>query len=794
MSLRERTFHVVPFFHYDVVYLRTRQEYLEQSFAILDEALRILSDDHLSTFLIEEPYLLQEWFAVRPYAQEPVRRFAAEGRFDVAPGMYVMPDMAIPDGESLNLQAETGFQWCEENLGIRPRVCWIPDPWNHPGTLPQWLAKCGYEAYVFARGADSGHPNHFRWRGIDGTEILAVRMPLHYDRFPPAFSQSDDAAERFLAYLNRLDIAFPPGQPVLTPLGADFAAPVAETAEVIRGARQAGVNVRFSTLPRFASALREHWSELPVMPSDFSPTFQGTYSSRSALKRANRLTESLVDRIRRFEAGGGAPDPRWRDWLPIALRHQFHDTICGSIVDACNDEATTDYAAMTSALKSVFPNPPRSTDRHIFNPSAEPRSEIVFIPNWSSPGATDAAEEALETQHTAKGTLVHLEVGPMQTAAISPSPNSRPVDSGVFATAVRMENRFIRLDLDDRGNISQVVLRGSEGGTRLISGARPMFNTLSLEHDFGDFWLVNNQPLDGGYVGRTPYRDFLPLGRQAEDPWVNGTGSFSDTIQKEVTVQESGPLRARLLIKGVLGLQRWRIEFEQTVTLHANSPRIDFHTVVRPAAKFARMRAIFRPALGFAETTFHVPFGLVDREPSEHAAATGVALHGGQAGLLLLNRGIPANGWDGNALTLTLLRCVAMEYKGPSESGYEADTTHSYDYAAYPFRAGDPPSLCREGNRFNLPLFEVSGSLPGPPFTIDASPNVEVTRVEVVPGGYRIHGYESCGLEGRLLVAVSNGWIGPIDVTGGLVDEPVRDRWEAELRPFEMFMLGVVTD
>jgi alpha-mannosidase len=777
-----------------VVYLRTRQEYLEQSFAVLDDALCILSEDANATFLVEAPYLLHEWFAVRPHAREPVRRFVQEGRFDVSPGMYVMPDMTLPDGEWLNLQAETGFQWCDEHLGYRPRVCWMPAPWNHPATLPQWLAKCGYEAYVFSRGADIGHPSHFRWRGVDGTEILAARMPLNYDRFPPTFSRTEEADERFSAYLNRLDLAFPPGQPVLVPLGADFASPVPETSALIARAREGGVNVRFSTLPRFTAALKEHWSELPVMPSDFSPTFQGTFSSRVALKRSKRLTESLVDRLRRYEAGGGSPDPKWRDWLPIALRHQFHKTISGSIIDAANEEAAADYASMNAALASAFPRLARQPQRHVFNPSTEPRDEVVFLKGWTSPGAMDEAGMALESQRTGSGTLVRVAIPPLQTAALSPSPKSRPVDSGVFATAVRMENQFVRLDLDDRGNITQIVLRGPEGGVRLISGARPMFNTLSLEHDFGDFWSVRNQPTDESHVARTVYKDALPLGGRTNTPWVNAAGSFSDAVPKDVTVIESGPLRARLSMKGTLTLHRWHVEFEQTVTLHAGSPRIDFHTVVKPSAKFARVRAVFRPTLGFAETTYHVPFGLVDREPSEHAASTGLALHGAQAGLLLLNRGIPGNGWDGEALTLSLLRCVAMEYNGPSETGYESGTTHSFDYAIYPFRAGDPPSLCREGNRFNLPLFEVASPVAGPPFAIDASPNVEVTRVEQVPGGYRVHGYESCGLEGRLTVDAPKGWIGPVDVTGTLVDEPVPARWDAELRPFEMFMLAVVAD
>lgn len=792
VSLRERTFHVLSFFHYDVVYLRTRQEYLEQSFALLDAALKVLTADPDATFLVESPYLLEQWFAIRPQAQEAFRLFAEEGRLDVAPGMYVMPDMAIPGAESLNLQVERGFQWCDEALDLRPSVCWIPDPWNHPATLPQWLNKCGYTAYVFSRGAGSGHPNHFRWRGLDGSETLGVRMPLHYDGFTPANAAESDSDRLFTDYLNRLDAVFPPGQPVLVPVGGDFTAPVPQTSELLARTRTQGTNIAFSTLPRFVQALRAHWSELPVMPSDFSPTFQGTYTSRIALKRANRQVETAIDTLRRFEAAGGQPEGEWRDVLPSALRHQFHDTICGSIIDAANEEAVSDYSAISAALQEAMPTGKHSTGRTVFNPSAEPRTDCVFLSDWSAPGAQDDSGALVPVQRVDGGAIARITVRPMGTSTVKPAPSSEPFSGGAVATESMLENSHVRVELDDLGSISQVVLKGRASDMRLLSGDRPLFNTLSLEHDYGDFWVVGRQPLDGSHVGRTPYVDPLPIAKDAARPWVDSKGAFSDTSRKHVEVLEAGPLRARVRVIGSVTLHRWRVDFEQTITIHAGSPRIDFRTVLKPAAKYARVRAIFRPALGHAEALYHVPFGLVGRDANEHAAQNGVALNGAHAGLLLLNKGIPGNGWDGEALTLSLLRCVAMEYKGPSETGYEADTTHVFEYAVVPYRPSSRPDLCREGDRFNLPLIEVPEPLSGLPFEILHPDNVQITRIESVPGGYRVHAHESLGKEGYIRIEVAGGWVGPVDVMGVLTEEPTPELFDREVHPFQIVMVGIV--
>jgi alpha-mannosidase len=196
---------VVASFHYDVAYLKTYSDYLPDCFLILDEALRILDAEPDYRFVVEQVILLQEYWAARPGRRADLVRLAYEGRLEIAPGMYVMPDLNHPSGEALFRQVEVGFRWLEEHLGIRPKVCYIADCWGHPAQLPQILRQCGYSYYVFWRCMrEDVAITSFQWQGLDGTRLPTHWLPFGYGtlRFP---------AERDA--VNALDLRLVPGSP-----------------------------------------------------------------------------------------------------------------------------------------------------------------------------------------------------------------------------------------------------------------------------------------------------------------------------------------------------------------------------------------------------------------------------------------------------------------------------------------------------------------------------------------------------------------------------------------------------
>ena len=131
--------HIVSSFHYDYLYLRGSEEYFQTSFRILDEALLLLEKEKDWCFTVEQGILLEEYLRRFPEKKDPMRRFAQEGRLVFAPGMYVMPDMNMTDGESLCLLVKYGKKFLRDTLGADPKACWIADCWGHHAQLPQLL-------------------------------------------------------------------------------------------------------------------------------------------------------------------------------------------------------------------------------------------------------------------------------------------------------------------------------------------------------------------------------------------------------------------------------------------------------------------------------------------------------------------------------------------------------------------------------------------------------------------------------------------------------------------------------
>ena len=172
--------YLVPSFHHDIVYLRSEADYTRGCFQILDEALNILENNKEYCFFIEQAWLLEKYWDARPEKRALMRSLAEEGRFAVEPGLYAVPDMNIPDGESMYMQATVGRKIVRETIGAEPRVAMITDCWGHHGQLPQILKDCGYEYYAFSRcmRRDVDRQN-FVWVGVDGSEIKTHWMSTH---------------------------------------------------------------------------------------------------------------------------------------------------------------------------------------------------------------------------------------------------------------------------------------------------------------------------------------------------------------------------------------------------------------------------------------------------------------------------------------------------------------------------------------------------------------------------------------------------------------------------------------
>ncbi len=275
-----------------------------------------------------------------------IRELVRDGRWVVTGGQWVEPDCNLPSGESICRQFLYGQRFLAEHLGVTATVGYNVDSFGHSGTLPQLLASSGLGSYVFMRpGPDEkaiASPA-FRWRGCDGTEVPAYRIPYDYStRGGP-----EDEVIR-----NRAGDLLAQGADLGIPLMAFFGVgdhgggPTRLAMRTIHALSDEHGGVGFSDPASYFRALEDAadgTNVLPTVTGELQWHAVGCYSARSDLKLANGRAEDalikaeILNEVCRL-CTGDAPDVRRElseAWQGV-LFAQFHDALGGT----CTDRAT----------------------------------------------------------------------------------------------------------------------------------------------------------------------------------------------------------------------------------------------------------------------------------------------------------------------------------------------------------------------------------------------------------------------------------------------------------------------
>lgn len=118
-----------------------------------------------------------------PELFEEIKELVKMGKWHIMGGWYLQPDCNMPCGESFVRQIREGQRYFWEKFGVRPTTAINLDPFGHTVGLVQIVKKCGQDSYLFMRPFNhelSLQSDHFVWRGLDGSEIKAVRITGGY--------------------------------------------------------------------------------------------------------------------------------------------------------------------------------------------------------------------------------------------------------------------------------------------------------------------------------------------------------------------------------------------------------------------------------------------------------------------------------------------------------------------------------------------------------------------------------------------------------------------------------------
>ncbi len=662
-------------------------------------------------FVASQPALYQMIKEDEQALYARVKERIAEGRWEPTGASWVEMDCNLAGGEALVRQFLFGQRFFRDELGVDARLLWLPDVFGYSAALPQVMKGCGVDYFMTTKISWNEYNrlpyDTFRWRGIDGTEILThmVTAPLNPGEhagstMQPFYTYNAkftpyDVAGNWSAYRQKdvneeLLYLFGYGDG-----GGGPTAAMQETA-----ARLADLpgftQVAQSSAEAFFRRLEERVWDDPELPRWVGELYleyhRGTYTSQGWIKRANRKSELLYREAELWTALAGLDDPstavaRQHDlnegWRSI-LFNQFHDILPGSSIGAVYDDARADYAEITrrgagvrgAALDALCAGLAADGPALVvFNPAPFERADpvqIALVADAPLPAIADAAGQPVTVQEVEDGAggrqaLLAATAPPLgyqtyleHSAATRGSIATNDGDD-LRITRDTLENRYFHLKLDERAEIVSLldkrtgreVIAPGETGNRLIA-----FEDRPLNFDA---WDINIYYQDKPY----PVADVTS--------W---------------RVVEEGPLRG-----GVEIVRRYQSStITQRILLYRDVPRIDFPTHVDWHEHQTLLKASFPVTVDSPRATYDIQWGNVERPTHwntswdwarfETCAHKWVDLSEGGYGVSLLNDCKYGHDIKGHTMRLTLLK------SGVAPDPAADQGAHVFTYALLP-HAGD---------------------------------------------------------------------------------------------------------
>src|SRR5438094_4024057 len=173
-------FHLIPHTHWDREWYLPRAAFQARLVPALDDLLeRLQADPSYRSFLLDgQTVLVADYLSARPEQEAEIRTLVKSGRLQIGP-WYVLADELIPSGEALVRNLLLGAADAER-LGGRLDVLYSPDAFGHPAAWPTLAREFGIRYGVVWRGlgGEAGQERDlYRWRGLDGKEILLWHLP-----------------------------------------------------------------------------------------------------------------------------------------------------------------------------------------------------------------------------------------------------------------------------------------------------------------------------------------------------------------------------------------------------------------------------------------------------------------------------------------------------------------------------------------------------------------------------------------------------------------------------------------
>ena len=705
--------------HIDVAWWWTVAQTREKVCRSFATVLKLMDEYPHYRFMSSQPQLYAFLKERHPELYARIRQRVAEGRWEPEGGMWVEADCNLTSGESLVRQFIHGKRFFKDEFGVDCRILWLPDVFGYSGALPQIMKQCGIQYFMTTKLAwnqfNKMPYDTFRWRGIDGTEILThlittlgVGQPvknffttyngmLHPDALIGGWQryQQKEINNDILVSYGYGDGGGGPTRAML-----ENSDRMEKGVTGLPRVRQAFARTYFDEL----NARVQGSKRLPVWEGElYFEYHRGTYTSMARNKRSNRKAElHMMDlELLSVLAQDRLPYPAQEMdgmWKTILL-NQFHDILPGSSIHEVYEVTKREYEALERQISvlrgerlAALAAPSDAVT--VFNTKGFASDEAVCLGQLDAAALVDADGARYPVQQTAEGAVAFLSALPAKgwraySVSNQPEPCAAPF---ALADDHHLETPYYTVELDENGLLSRLY---DKENRREVLRPDQRGNLMRMYEDKPIYY--DNWDIDIYYTEK--YWDVTEL---TSLRWTD-VGAVSATLELERCVSSS--------------LIRQRIRF------YANSRRIDFETYVDWHEHQHLLKVHFPVDVHTDEATFEIQFGNLKRKVHtntswdvarfESCGQKWMDLSEGHYGVSLLNDCKYGHSVKDGCIGLTLIK-----------SGIEPNPTtdqeeHFFTYALYPHAEGwQQAGTVREAYRLNQPALSVRGGQAGTEYSL----------------------------------------------------------------------------
>ncbi len=689
-----------------------------------------------------------------PELIQRISQAVATGQWEPVGGMWVEADCNMPCGESFARQLLYGQQLFKRMFGRTHRVGWLPDSFGLSPGLPQLFASAGITG-LFAQKVNGADTNQFPydlywWQGLDGSRVL-----VHAFENPDGHYDAMLGPEAMVRTWQNFRGKHVHGQSLLTIGYGDGGG--GPTAEMIEKSR---LLAGYPVLPRAAFGRADELfdrllgtaaaRQLPVWNGELYLEFhRGTYTTQGRLKRLHRRAErdlvaaEVVGALRALAGDATVsadPAQLTPSWHTLLL-NQFHDILPGSSIREVNVQAEAQLAEVVAAASRALGQHLDGL-RELLGGGGEQPGLLLVNPDLCSRPVRAAVDASVAGAQPVDGGAVVAaaqRIGGLEAKIVT----DLAPPAGLTASGRLLENGFVRVELDDSGALASVFDKAA--GREVLAGRG------------NQIWA---------YVDKPRLYDAWEI-----DESYQGAGQEIGPAES-VELTEAGPHRAAIRVS-----RRFRSgTIVQDVRLWANSPRVDFHTVIDWHDRHWLVQARFPLAIRAAQASFETAFGVVQRpthrNTSWDAAKFEVPGHRFADlsetgyGVALLNDGRYGYHAIGGELGISLLRSPV--YPDPLAD----EGRHEFSYALLPHAGSwQEAGVLAEAEDLNRPLLTMPVQAAGPaslrPLRLAGLPlGLGALKPAEDGNGYVLRCYEPYGARGEVSLDLPAGWrlAGELDV------------------------------